>query len=42
MVFEEDVVGELVMVDGPVKRVGDLRARTSEDGVSAHDVVGAW
>ena len=41
MVFAEDVVIELLMFDGPVKRVGDFRARTSEDGVSGHDVVGA-
>ena len=39
--FAEDVVGALATDDGPVKRVGELRARTSEDGVLADDAVGA-
>ena len=38
--FVEDVVGALGKDDGPVKRVGELRARTSEDGVFADHVVG--
>ena len=39
--FAEDVVGALETDDGPVKRVGELRARTSEDGVFTSDTVGA-
>ena len=41
MVFTEDVVGALETDDGPVKRVEELRARTSEGGVFAEDTVGA-
>ena len=41
VVFAEDVVGALETDDGPVKRVGELRARTSEDGVFADDAVRA-
>ena len=37
----EDVVGALKTDNGPVKRVGKLRARASEDGVFADDAVGA-
>ena len=38
--FAEDVVGALETDDGPAKRVGELRARTSEGGVSPDDTVG--
>ena len=41
MVFVEGVVGALETDDGPVKRVEELRARTSEDGVFVDDAVGA-
>ena len=41
VVFAEDVVGALETGDGPVKRVGEFRARTSEDGGFADDAVGA-
>ena len=40
VVFAKDVVGALGTDDGPVKRVEELRARTSEDGVFADDTVG--
>ena len=39
--FAEDVVGALETGGGPVKRVEELRARTSEDEVLADDAVGA-
>ena len=41
VVLAEDVVGALETDDGPVKRVEELRARTSEGGVFADDTVGA-
>ena len=41
VVFVERVVGALETDDGPVKRVGELRARTTEDGVFADIAVGA-
>ena len=41
VVFAEDVVGALETDDGPVKRVEELRARSSEDGVFADDAVRA-
>ena len=41
VVFAEDVVRALEMDDGPVKRVEELRAQTSEDEVFADDAVGA-
>ena len=39
--FAKDVVGALETDDGPVKRVEELQARTSEGGVFADDTVGA-
>ena len=40
-VFAEDVVRALVTDDDPVKRIEELRARTSEDAVFADAAVGA-
>ena len=41
VVVTEDVVGALETDGNPVKRVEELRARTSEGEVFAEDVVGA-
>ena len=41
VVFAEDVVRALETDDGPVKRVEELGARTSEGGVFAEDTVEA-
>ena len=41
VVLAEDVVGALDTDDGPVKRVEELRARTSEGGVFTDDTVEA-
>ena len=41
VVFSEDVVGALETHDGPVNRVEELRAQTSEGGEFADDTVGA-
>ena len=41
VVFAEDVVGAQETDDGPVKRVEELRAQTSEGRVFADDAVGA-
>ena len=38
--FADDVGGALETDDGPVKRVKELHARTSEGGVFADDTLG--
>ena len=40
VVFADDVGGALETDDGPVKRVKELHARTSEGGVFADDTLG--